>query len=273
MTQNSFATSAAPRIGVTCGTQTQMTAFGQQPTVALNMRYVLAVASAGGIPVPVPPSGADVHALVEGLDGLVLTGGGDLDPACYGEEAVEQVYGVDPERDRLEFAALIAAEGQGIPVLAICRGLQLVNVSRGGSLIQHVDDAALHWQTTPAHEGAHTVSVHKGSRLAAFVGPEELLVNSYHHQAIGRLGDGLVVVADAGGLIEAFETEDGLVLGVQWHPEQMFEHHPRQMTLFERFVQLAAALPDEASYADCTSGDTHPPTTTTDPNARTVTHV
>jgi putative glutamine amidotransferase len=258
-----------PRIGVTCGTQVQETAFGQQSTISLNMSYVAAVARAGGIPVPVPPSGADVVALVAGLDGLILTGGGDLDPACYGEEPAAEVYGVDPERDRLEFAALAAAEQADVPVLAICRGLQLVNVSRGGSLIQHVDDEALHWQTTPAHEGAHAVDIHPGSRLASFVGPEQLMVNSYHHQAIGRLGDGLVVVADAGGLVEAFETTDGLVLGVQWHPEQMFDHHPRQFALFEQFVLLAGT---GAAGREVPTPAALPPTPPTDTTAWSVTH-
>lgn len=233
------ASATQPLIGVTCGTQVQDTAFGQQTTVSLNMRYLRAVALAGGLPVPIAPAAASATDMVEALDGLVLPGGGDLDPACYGEPPQEEVYGVDPERDELEFSLLTAAEARGIPILGICRGMQLVNVSRGGTLIQHVDDSELHWQLGPAHEGAHTVEVHAGSRLAGFVGSEELTVNSYHHQAIGRLGDGLEVVAHADGLAEAFETADGLVLAVQWHPEQMFEHHPRQLALFEGFVALA----------------------------------
>lgn len=249
--------SAPPLIGVTCGTQLQDTAFGQQPTVSLNMRYMRAVAMAGGIPVPIAPAGASATEMVEALDGLVLTGGGDLDPTCYGESPQEEVYGVDPERDELEFSLLAAAEERRIPILGICRGMQLVNVSRRGTLIQHVDDSELHWQLGPAHEGAHTVEVHASSSLAGFVGPQELTVNSYHHQAIGRLGDGLEVVAHADGLAEAFETADGLVLAVQWHPEQMFEHHPRQLALFEGFVALArsraaelkTSVPDQWSIA------------------------
>ncbi len=262
-----------PRIGITCGTQVQDTPFGRQPTVSLNMRYVLAVTRAGGLPIPIPPSGADVATLLASLDGLILSGGGDLDPACYGENADEHVYGVDPERDRLEFAALEAAEEADVPVLAICRGLQLVNVSRGGTLIQHVEDSALHWQTGPAHEGAHTVAVRAGSRLASFVGPEELEVNSSHHQAIGRLGDGLSVAADAGGLIEAFETTDGSVLGIQWHPEQMIEHHPRQLALFEHFIQLAGASAATPRVSTDESTAATPSAQTTAHHARSVTHV
>jgi putative glutamine amidotransferase len=241
------------RIGVTCGTQLQTTPFGEQPTVSLNMRYVRAVARAGGLPLPLVPSGADPVELIAALDGLVLTGGGDLDPAIYGEEAVDQVYGVDRERDDFEFALLAAAEAQGVPVLAICRGLQLVNVSRAGTLIQHVDDHELHWQTTPSHEGAHTVAIDPASALAAMVGPEDLLVNSYHHQAIDTLGDGLRVVADAGGLPEAFETADGLITGIQWHPEQMVEHHPRQFALFEAFVRFAQQRDRQSPTSDPTS--------------------
>lgn len=242
-----------PRIGVSCGTQVQMTAFGEQPTISLNMRYVRAVALAGGLPIPLVPSGAEPDALVAALDGLVLTGGGDLDPACYGEEAVEHVYGVDRERDDFEFALLAAAGAQGVPVLAICRGLQLVNVSRAGTLIQHVDDHELHWQMTPSHEGAHTVSIAPDSALAAMVGPEDLLVNSYHHQAIGTLGAGLRVVAEAGGLPEAFESTDGLVTGIQWHPEQMVKHHPRQLALFQAFVRVAQQHDRQSPTSDPTS--------------------
>jgi putative glutamine amidotransferase len=231
--------SAPARIGVTCGTQVQATAFGEQPTVSLNMCYLRAVARAGGLPMPLVPSGADPTELVAALDGLVLTGGGDLDPDSYGEEAAHQVYGVDRERDDFEFALLCAAEAQNLPILAICRGLQLVNVSRGGTLIQHVDDHELHWQTSPPHEGAHTVSIDPGSGLAGRVGADDLVVNSYHHQAIGRLGAGLAVVAETEGLVEAFETPDGLITAVQWHPEQMFEHHPRQLALFTTFARHA----------------------------------
>jgi putative glutamine amidotransferase len=245
------------RIGVSCGTQVQPTAFGEQPTVSLNMRYVRAVARAGGLPLPLVPSSADPVELVTAVDGLVLTGGGDLDPSCYGEDAVEQVYGVDRERDDFEFALLAAAESRRIPVLAICRGLQLVNVSRAGTLIQHVEDHELHWQTIPSHEGAHMVTVHPGSGLARMVGPEELLVNSYHHQAIGRLGAGLQVVADAGGLPEAFETADGLITGIQWHPEQMFEHHPRQLAMFAGFIRLARNRHDSPDITDTTPWSTH----------------
>lgn len=243
---------APPLIGVTCGTQVQETVFGNQPTIALNLRYMRAVARAGGLPVPIAAAGASAIDLVEALDGLVLTGGGDLNPACYGEIPHEEVYGVDPERDELEFSLLAAAESRGIPVLGICRGMQLVNVSRRGTLIQHVDDSERHWQQAPAHEGAHTVEVHAGSRLAEFLGADQLTVNSYHHQAIGRLGDGLEVVAHADGLAEAFEAADGLVLAVQWHPEQMFEHDPRQLALFEGFMALvrSRAIELETSAPD-----------------------
>jgi putative glutamine amidotransferase len=229
-----------PRIGISCGAQTQSTAFGEQGTFSLIMRYVRAVATVGGLPLPLVPSGADPAALLSAVDGLVLTGGGDLDPSAYGEQPAEQVYGVDRERDDFEFALLSAAQVKGVPVLAICRGMQLVNVSRGGTLIQHVEDADLHWQVNPAHEGAHTVSVLPDSLLAAWLGAEELLVNSYHHQAIGDLGEGLQVVAEARGLAEAFQTADGLVTGVQWHPEQMFEHHPRHHALFAAFISQVA---------------------------------
>jgi putative glutamine amidotransferase len=233
--------SGPPLIGVTGGTQLQETAFGFQQTNALNMKYLRAVARAGGLPVLLAPTGTPAADLVARLDGLLIPGGGDLDPARYGETPQAEVYGVDPERDDNEFSLLEAAEARGIPILGLCRGLQLINVSRGGTLIQHVDESHLHWQTGPSHEGAHQVTIVADSLLAQLVGPEELLVNSYHHQAIGRLGEGLRIVAHADGLAEAFETADGLIVGVQWHPEQMIEHHPRQLALFENFVKFTRA--------------------------------
>ncbi|WP_445259249.1 gamma-glutamyl-gamma-aminobutyrate hydrolase family protein [Nocardioides aurantiacus] len=228
----------SPRIGVSCGNQEQPTAFGSQRTVSLNLRYLQAVAMAGGLPLPLPPSEADPAHLVATVSGIVLTGGGDLDPALYDETAVKQVYGVDGARDAFELSLLEEAEAQRVPVLAICRGMQLVNVSRRGTLIQHVDDE-VHWQTADSHEGAHIVRIDPASGLADMVGDGDLLVNSYHHQAIGRLGEGLRVVADANGLPEALETADRLITAVQWHPEQMFEHHPRHLELFVAFVRLA----------------------------------
>ena len=227
------------RVGVSCGTQMQETAFGHGPTVSLNMRYTIAVARAGGLPVVLVPTEADPTWLVAGIDALVLTGGGDLDPSHYGEEPADEVYGVDPERDRFEFALLAAAEARRIPVLGVCRGMQMVNISRGGNLLQHVEDDALHWQTSPSYHAVHDVDVAADSQLAAMVGTEVLPVNSYHHQAVGRIGSGLRVVATADGLPEACESDDGRVIGVQWHPEHMVEHHPRQLALFHGFVELA----------------------------------
>lgn len=231
--------SSPPRIGISCGTQEQPTAFGHQRTVSLNLRYAQAVGSAGGLPLTFPFSGVDPARLVASVSGIVLTGGGDLDPALYGESGIEQVYGVDGARDAFELSLLEEAEAQRVPVLAICRGMQLVNVSRRGTLIQHLDDDA-HWQTADSHEGTHVVRIDPGSSLADMLGEGDLLVNSYHHQAIGRLGEGLRVVADADGLPEALETADRLITAVQWHPEQMFEHHPRHRELFVSFVRQAA---------------------------------
>lgn len=197
--------------------------------------YGASVAAAGGVPVELTRD-ADVAEVVAHLDGLVLTGGADLDPALYGEEPDPDLGEVEESRDRWEMALYRAAREAGIPVLAVCRGLQLVNVAAGGSLRQHVaiDEGAGHPQwDVDGHEPTHAVRVSDGTMLAS-IGPTDLAVNSLHHQVVARVGEGLVVSAVASdGIVEGLESPDGSVLAVQWHPELLSQPDPTFRWLVE----------------------------------------
>lgn len=156
------------------------------------------------------------------MDALVLTGGGDVDPALYGEAAHETVYGIDVHRDRVELALIRRARELGLPVLAICRGMQVLNVALGGSLLQHIEgsEVGLHaaWEH-PVAARVHPVSFVDGS-IARSVFGEHLEVNTLHHQALGRLAPGLVCTGRApDGIIESVEIPGEAVWGMQWHPE------------------------------------------------------
>lgn len=210
---------------------------------ALNVSYLRAIEGAGLIPL-ILAAGMPAHALQEALRvcaGVVLTGGGDVDPARYGAEPHETIAGVSAARDELEFQVLEAAEARRLPVLAICRGLQVLNVWCGGTLIQDiptmVDGALAHSVESPRPGPAHDVRVGPGSRLAAVIGPGLTGVNSRHHQAIATLGAGLSVAANsADGVIEAAELAGRrFVVGVQWHPEDMAGHFESADRLFSAF--------------------------------------
>jgi putative glutamine amidotransferase len=179
--------------------------------------YARAVIDAGGIPVHLPLD-VDPAVAMSRLDGIVLSGGADVDPARYDAERHEAVTVVEPERDEFEFALLRSALEAGAPVLGICRGLQLLNVHLGGTLDQHVAEHSRYDISTSTV--AHEVEFADGSQLAALYGPSRE-VNSLHHQVVDRLGDGLTVTARASdGAVEGLELGDS-VIAVQWHPEMM----------------------------------------------------
>jgi putative glutamine amidotransferase len=213
-------------------------------------RYLDAVRRAHAEPVTLTPrrmSTAEAERLLGRFDGLVLLGGADVDPALYGEEPHDAVYGVHREQDDFEIALVQAAAEMQFPVLAICRGLQVANVALGGSLIQHlpdhhglIDHAPVGFPSPP--EGVlHTSTVMADSRLAGFLGTTQPTGASYHHQAINRLGADLVAVASASDdIVEAIEHCDDWLLGVQWHPEDTAAHDPVQQRLFDQFVTWAA---------------------------------
>jgi putative glutamine amidotransferase len=202
----------------------------EQPRrVRLNAAYLTALENAGLVPLVVPPL-ADPHAadrILAGVDGLVLTGGEDVAPDYFGEERHPALGTVNKVRDATEIALISAARRLRMPVLAICRGIQVLNVECGGSLIQDIaaqrPDALAHNGDGARHETVHSVTIEQDSILALATGATRLDVNSLHHQAIDRLGDDLRVTASApDGIIEGVESsDDWWVLAVQWHPEEM----------------------------------------------------
>ena len=200
-----------------------------------------AVLRAGGEPVTVHPwapdgavSADDVAGRLSFADAVLLPGGGDLAPTTYGQAvAHDDVYDVDEEQDAFDLAVAAWALRAGVPTLAICRGTQVVNVARGGTLLQHMDD--------PHRHVVHTVAVDPGSRLASAVGPS-VTASCYHHQSLERLGEGVHAVARADdGTVEAIELDghDAWFLGVQWHPEDTAATDAVQQSLFEALVHAA----------------------------------
>jgi putative glutamine amidotransferase len=212
--------------------------------LALGVSYLDAVAAAGGIPVILAPLPARrLEAIIERLDGVCLSGGPDVEPACYGSPAHPELGPTEPEVDLFELGLVRAARRRGLPILAICRGMQVLNVARGGTLAQHLPDLGdeiAHRQTTPASQPSHSVAVAADSRLARIAGSDRIDVNSFHHQAIDRLGTGLEPVAwSADGVIEAVEAPgDPFTLGVQWHAECLTDR-PEQARLFVSLIDAA----------------------------------
>ena len=196
----------------------------------LPQQYFDAVTASGGIAVLLPPQpdpDAAAPAVLDGLDGLILTGGLDVQPELYGAPRHPLTDPARPDRDAWELALFRGAEERRMPVLAICRGLQLVNVARGGTLHQHLPDAlgTERYRIGGGVFATNEVTVDEDSRLAGIVGAGPLDVHSYHHQGVDRLGEGLVVTARTDdGLVQAFEAEgDQYLVGVQWHPEENAE--------------------------------------------------
>jgi putative glutamine amidotransferase len=202
---------------------------GDTRRVRLTAAYVTALEGAGLIPLVVPPlsSPSAAAAIMESVSGLVLTGGEDVDPARYGEQRHEKVRSVNAARDATESALIEEARIRGKPVLAICRGIQMLNVTLGGTLVQdipsQVDTRIAHDEDSPRDTRSHEISVEPGSLIAAAVGTEHLSVNSFHHQSVKRVADGMRVTARSpDGVIEGLEsTSDWWVMAVQWHPEEM----------------------------------------------------
>jgi putative glutamine amidotransferase len=222
--------------------------------LALGETYLDAVRKAGGLPVILAPVRArSVDALLDRLDALCLSGGPDLAPVHYGADAHPDLGPTQPELDRFELALARRAMARGLPVLAICRGMQVLNVARGGTLHQHLPDLNEeidHRQTAPAGRVTHEIELTAGSRLAGLVGEPRLSVNSFHHQALDELGNGLRVVARASdGIVEAVELPGaGFVIGVQWHAELLVDR-PEQLALFDALVSAATAHTRAAAAA------------------------
>lgn len=204
--------------------------WGGAERQGVNSAYVRSVVEAGGIPFILPPAIGATHAMgaLDGLDALLLSGGEDLDPSWYGTAASPDLGEVDRERDLFELALFAAARQRGMPILGICRGIQLVNVALGGTLWQHLPgerpSAVDHDRRDARTARTHGVSVEAGSRVAAVLGCSTLDVNSFHHQGLRDLAPALHASAWAtDGLVEAVEgmAGDPWLLAVQWHPEEM----------------------------------------------------
>jgi putative glutamine amidotransferase len=217
----------------------------QQQNYGLPAEYVEAVRRAGGIPVLLPHGESHQDELLNLLDGVILTGGGDVDPTHYEGTAHEALEDVDPERDASEInlAQLIVASE--LPALHICRGVQVLNVALGGTLIEHLPDEVgdeIEHRTTPPGYTYHPITIESGSRLAAIIGQAEVSSNSWHHQAVRQLAPGLKAVAFApDGTIEAVEmpTHPWLI-AVQWHPESLAADDPAHQRIFDALVEAAA---------------------------------
>ena len=234
-------------IGVTTGFRTISSGEGPTRAHTLYTAFTSMVRRSGGVPValvPVDPAGAE--AVAGRLDGLVLTGGGDIDPARYGGEHHETVHGVEPERDEFEIALVGAAIDRRLPTLAICRGMQVLNVALGGTLVADIASGVARAldhlrKDEDARRAVHTVVLEAGSRLAAALGTSEVEVNSVHHQAIDVPGDGIHVVGRTpDGMIEAVEhaRQDWPMWAVQWHPEWLPDS-PHSRALFDAVVGAA----------------------------------
>lgn len=223
----------------------------------LAREYSEAVEAAGGLPVHIPliPNPDFVKSVMAHLDGLLLPGSdSDVDPLRYGHEPHPKLGSVHPEKDETDLLTLAEAEEISMPVFAICFGLQSLNVSRGGTLIQDVGsqhpNAIKHEQGPPRDRPSHRVRILEGSMLGELAGSDNAPVNSHHHQAIGTVGSDLVATAWASdGIVEAVEDprSDRFVLGVQWHPELGWETDDLSRTLFERFVIEAAQFAESRS--------------------------
>jgi putative glutamine amidotransferase len=227
-----------PRIGITTSPSLYEGRFSE----ALDRAYVTAVLRAGALPVVLPVLEPDQASKVAAcLDGIVLSGGGDVDPALYGGGPVPELRGVDARRDAYELALVRHALELGLPMLGTCRGCQLLNVALGGTLVPHLADTdGRHCARDRWAETVHTVSVREGSLLHTVLGADLIGVNSLHHQAVAEVGAGLRVVGWADdGVIEAVEGVDGTrALGVQWHPELLLTP-PGNATLFRWLVDEA----------------------------------
>ncbi|MFN8019243.1 MAG: gamma-glutamyl-gamma-aminobutyrate hydrolase family protein [Acidimicrobiales bacterium] len=238
-----------PRIGITTSTGQGTTSLVERA----GRGYIEAIVAAGGLPVLLPTVAPELaRAAIAAVDGLVLTGGGDVDPAAYGAAPALETEAVDPARDAWEVELVGEARAQRRPILAICRGAQVLNVACGGTLVQHLPHRtdAEHTDWDRAGEEVHAISVAAGSLLRQVLGTDELVANTIHHQAVELPGPDVVVCALADdGVVEGIELPGEAVLGVQWHPELLADR-PVHASLFRwvvdaaRLVAVGAAHPD-----------------------------
>lgn len=246
-----------PLIGLTPTPEVKEQEHGTFRLHTLNQSYSLAVIQAGGIPVMLPSNNTDISALLDRLDGVIITGGGDIDPAIFGQDPHETTDGIDPERDEFEHALALQAIERDMPLLGICRGLQVLNVALGGTLHQDIDalidGSGEHrqqkkkvghdktFQTAVLSEGEHP--------LRTMTVNDTLEINSFHHQSIETVADSLRVMAQTeDGVIEAVYNPDrSYCLAVQWHPELLQQDHAEHASIFQALVHAAKAYQSKES--------------------------
>ena len=220
----------------------------RQGAGACTALYIDAVARAGGDPVIVPPVRLDDETASERLsrfDGVLLVGGGDIDPARYGQQARPEVAHINPARDEFELPLVRAAIDRTLPTLCICRGAQVLNVALGGTLHQHIsdrDELQAHRNEEGTDGVLHEVRAQAGSKIMKAMGVERARTFSHHHQALDELGSGLIPVAWADdGILEGVELEEGWVLGLQWHAEATAASDPTQQAFFDTLVRESSS--------------------------------
>jgi len=247
-------TSQTPLIGITAdmsGVTANGTGAAQEPTLCLPERYYHAVQKAGGIPLVLPLIGlrSTLHETLQHLDGILVSGGNfDIHPSYYGEKPISALGAIKRQRTEFELEVIDLALNQDLPLLGICGGAQAINVALGGSLYQDIatelPNAGQHEQGAKKDKGGHPVEIHPGTRLRQIVQEQTLEVNTTHHQAVRKVGKGLIVNAEAkDGLIEGIESPNHkFVLGVQWHPEALLDKDPCQRRIFSSFISAAKHL-------------------------------
>lgn len=229
-----------------------ITTYGvdEERKFTIPREYVDSVRRAGGIPLLITPGESRFDELLDLLDGVILAGGGDIDPQVYAGQLHETIYSLDPERDSTELTLAQRLIETDFPTFAICRGIQIVNVVQGGTLIEHLPDIVgeevLH-RLPPREPTPHAVSVEPNSRLASLLGQSDVTAMSWHHQAVRQVADGFKIVARApDGTIEAIESQThSWLVAVQWHPELTAASDPVQQRLFDEFVKASIKRRDE----------------------------
>lgn len=216
---------------------------GQRERAFMYLTYVEALRKAGAVPVLIPPQPENAAQLLDELDGVVLAGGFDCDPVAYGEAPHPTLDPMDPRRQSNDLGLARLAREKGVPTLGICLGLQVMNVAAGGTLVQDIDSAIeteIRHASEPENRGRHDVIIEQGTKLGGILRELELNVNSSHHQAVGRVGEGLRVTAHApDGVIEGLEDpRHPFYVGVQWHPEDM-TGEDSAAKLFGAFLEAA----------------------------------
>ena len=232
-----------PVVGITSYAEEVTWGAWVEEAALVPLSYVRAIERAGGRPLVIPPTEGAIEETLSVLDGILFSGGSDLDPALYDAEAHPETQGVHEARDRAEMALLTAALERDMPVLAVCRGSQVLNVARGGDLVQHLPEVLGHEEHkhTPGEYSDHDVTLEPGTRVGGILG-ERAPVKSHHHQGFGRIGEGLQKAGYAeDGTVEALEDPSKrFAVGVLWHPEE-----GEDMALFEALVQQAAQYREE----------------------------